>query len=56
MKLIYSSETDILRILFSAAPVQESDENKPGVILDYDQGGNLAGMENPRSIEVEYAH
>lgn len=65
MKICYSIETDTLRILFSTAPIQESDEDKPGVILDYDQGGNLVGMEilnastrveNPRSVEVEYAH
>ncbi len=65
MKVIYDSETDVLRILFSTAAIQESDEDKPGVILDYDQGGNLVGMEilnasqrveNPRSVEVEYAH
>lgn len=65
MKVIYDQETDILRILFSAAAIQESDEDKPGVIMDYDQAGNLVGMEilnasqrveNPRSVEVEYAH
>jgi uncharacterized protein YuzE len=65
MKVIYDSETDVLRILFSTAAIQESDEDKPGVILDYDQGGNLVGMEilnasqrmeNPRNVEVEYAH
>jgi len=65
MKVIYDPETDVLRILFSSAAIQESDEDKPGVILDYDQGGNLVGMEilnasqrveNPRSVEVEYAH
>jgi uncharacterized protein YuzE len=65
MKVIYDPETDILRILFTTAPIQESDEDKPGVILDYDQGGNLVGMEilnasqrmeNPRNVEVEYAH
>ena len=25
--------------------IQESDEDKPGVILDYDRDGNVAGME-----------
>jgi uncharacterized protein YuzE len=65
MKVIYDPETDVLRILFSAAPIQESDEDKSGVILDYDGGGNLFGMEilnasqrmeNPRNVEVEYAN
>jgi uncharacterized protein YuzE len=64
MKVIYDPETDVLRLLFSAAAIQESDEDKPGVILDYDQAGNIVGMEilnasqrveNPRSVEVEYA-
>ncbi len=65
MKVIYDPETDVLRILFSTAAIQGSDEDKPGVILDYDQGGNLVGMEiinasqrmeNPRNVEVEFAH
>lgn len=36
MKLIYDPETDIVRVLFSKAAIVESDEDKPGVILDYD--------------------
>jgi len=64
MKVIYDPEVDMLRILFSSAPIQESDEDKPGVILDYDDKGNVVGMEvlnastrmeNPRSVEYEYA-
>jgi uncharacterized protein YuzE len=64
MKIIYNPEADVLRILFSSAPVEESDEDKPGVILDYDDKGNVVGMEvlnaskrmeNPRSVEYEYA-
>ena len=45
MKLTYDSEVDVLRIIFSHAPIAESDEDKPGVILDYDQSGNVVGME-----------
>ena len=45
MKVVYDPEVDVLRILFSSAPIEESDEDKPGVILDYDVGGNIVGME-----------
>jgi len=60
MKVVYDPETDILRVTFRSAPVDESDEDKPGVILDYDKDGNIVGleildaskrMENPRSLE-----
>ena len=60
MKVTYDPEVDVLRILLSSAPIAESDEDKPGVILDYDQDGNLVGLEildasrrteNPRALE-----
>lgn len=60
MKVNYDSEVDVLRIIFKDAPVEESDEEKPGVILDYDKEGNIVGLEvldaslrveNPRSVE-----
>ena len=41
MKVIYDSDTDTLSVILTDAPVAESDEDKPGVILDYDQSGNL---------------
>jgi len=37
MKVVHDPEEDVLRILFSNATVEESDKNKPGVILDYDK-------------------
>ena len=37
MKVTYDPEVDVLRILFRNAPIEESDEDKPGVILDYDK-------------------
>jgi uncharacterized protein YuzE len=64
MKITYDSEVDVLRILFSNTPIEESDEDKPGVILDYDKDGNIVGLEildaskrieNPRSIEYAVA-
>jgi uncharacterized protein YuzE len=45
VKIIYDPEVDVLRILFSSAPIDESDKDKPGVILDYDKDGNIVGME-----------
>ncbi|NEQ19674.1 MAG: DUF2283 domain-containing protein [Microcoleus sp. SIO2G3] len=41
----YDTEQDILRIRWSGAPIEESDEEQPGVILDYDQEGNVIGVE-----------
>lgn len=39
MKAIYDKRTDTLNIIFQEnIPVLESDEDKPGVILDYDEG------------------
>jgi len=45
MKVIYDRETDTLTIIFAETPVEESDEDKPGVILDYDGKGNLVSLE-----------
>ncbi|MCH8268829.1 MAG: DUF2283 domain-containing protein [Acidobacteria bacterium] len=45
MKITYDAEVDVLRLLFRDAPVAESDEDKPGVILDYDEGGDLVSLE-----------
>lgn len=45
MKVIYDRETDILTVIFTDIPVAESDEDKPGVILDYDEKGNLVSLE-----------
>lgn len=60
MKVTYDPEVDVLRIVFRDTPVEESDEDKPGVILDFAQGGELVGMEilnastrtdNPRAVD-----
>ena len=45
MRVIYDVGTDTLSIILSDQPVAESDEEKPGVILDFDAGGNVVSME-----------
>lgn len=45
MKATYDPKTDTLTLELAPGPVAESDEDKPGVILDYDAQGNLIGVE-----------
>ena len=45
MKVNYDPHTDTLTIELKAGNVAESDESKPGVILDFDDQGNLLGLE-----------
>ena len=46
MKVSYDPETDTLTVILKEnTPISESDEDKPGVILDYDAEGNLVSME-----------
>jgi uncharacterized protein YuzE len=64
MKVTYDPEVDALTIILSDVAVEESDEAKPGVILDYDANGNIVGLEilnaskrvdNPKSIDYALA-
>ncbi len=60
MKVIYDPEVDVLSVLLSDKNVAESDEEKPGLVLDYDLKGNVVALEildaskrmaNPMSVE-----
>ncbi len=61
MKVRYDADTDTLTVTFRDVPVAESDEDKPGVILDHDGQGNLVTVEvldasqrveEPRSVTL----
>jgi uncharacterized protein YuzE len=60
VKFAYDAEVDAVRVLFSDAAIEDSDEDKPGTLLDYDAEGNIVGIEisgtsklmpSPRLIE-----
>jgi len=62
MKVTYDPDTDVLRILLSSAQIDDSDEERPGVIIDYDREGNIVGLEildaskrveDPRRVDHE---
>ncbi len=45
MKISYDPEVDILRIIFKETIIEESDEESPGIICDFDPEGNMVGIE-----------
>ncbi|MBN1293185.1 MAG: DUF2283 domain-containing protein [Candidatus Latescibacteria bacterium] len=60
MKILYDTEVDVIQILLSSEPVDESGEEEAGIIFDYDKKGNIVSIEilnaskrieNPRSFE-----
>jgi uncharacterized protein YuzE len=62
MKVKYDKENDVLYIQLSDKPIEESDSEKPGIILDYDSDQNIVGievlnasekMERPMKVEYE---
>ena len=64
MKIKYNKEVDVIYLQFSDKEVVESDEDKPGIILDYNIEGNIVGIEileasdktiNPSSLIYEVA-
>jgi len=64
MKVNYDREVDILYIQLTDAQIEESDADRPGMIIDYDASGMMVGiellnaskrMDRPTMVELEVA-
>lgn len=64
MNILYDPQTDTMTLSFSNAPIIESDEEKPGIILDYGADGSIVEMEildaskrmpNPQEVNFRVA-
>ena len=62
MKIEYDQQADAMYIRLRAGKVAESDEVRPGVVLDFDSSGQVLGIEmidvsertdNPRELAME---
>ena len=45
MRIKYDKETDIVYISLSSRQIIESDQEKPDIILDYAEDGQIVGIE-----------
>ena len=64
MKVKYDREVDILYIQLTDALINESDETRPGLVIDYDAQGTVVGFEimnaskkmsQPATVQLELA-
>lgn len=64
MKVKYDREVDILYIRLNDSQIEESDEDRPGMVIDYDAEGLIVGIEimnaskrmaQPAMVELEVA-
>lgn len=45
MKVIYDPDKDILQIAFVTTVIEETAQISPGLVLDYDEDGQVIGLE-----------
>ena len=45
MKLQYDAEVDAAYLTLADSPVSDSEEVKPGILIDYDANGRVVGIE-----------
>ena len=61
MKVKYDKEMDVLYIRLTDMAIKESDQDKPGIILDYAEDGSIVAIEIldaskklPQPYKLEY--
>ncbi|HPI20489.1 MAG TPA: DUF2283 domain-containing protein [Candidatus Kapabacteria bacterium] len=63
MKIKYDKEVDVINFQFSENEIFETDEEKPGIIIDYDKNGYIVEIEvlnaskhlqKPMKVEYEF--
>jgi len=52
MKIEYDKETDSLTIIFRKAKIKESDEVRPGMIVDFGYDGGVVSIEIDQASKV----
>lgn len=64
MKIKYAKDADVLNVILSDKPIAETDEDKPGIIIDYDENNGIVEIEildaskrfpEPHKVEYEFA-
>jgi len=45
MKVTYDPEVDVLNIIFAEGPIDQTDEESPGIVVDYDRQGGMVAIE-----------
>ena len=45
MKIVFDRDKDVLQFSFTNASIQETSQIAPGLVLDYDEDGNVIGLE-----------
>jgi uncharacterized protein YuzE len=62
MKVNYDPGVDILTVTFRQSPIEESDEIRPGLIVDYSESGEVVRielldasrhMDSPGRVEIQ---
>jgi len=45
VKVTYDPQVDVLNIVFADGPIDQSGEESPGIIIDYDRHGRMVAIE-----------